>query len=127
MARHAQPRAVAELKGAAKKHPERYRKEPPKSDLQVGNVPARFTAAQQEAWLELTTYAPTGVLAGADRLTLEVGAQLLAQFRQDGDDFPANKIGHLIGILARLGMSPADRQKLGTEKKEAGNPFDSFN
>ena len=90
-------------------------------------MPARFNAAQQEAWLELTTYAPTGVLAGADRLTLEVGAQLLAQFRQDGDDFPANKIGHLIGILARLGMSPADRQKLGTEKKEAGNPFDSFN
>jgi hypothetical protein len=127
MARHAQPRAVAELKGATKKNPQRYRKQPPKSELGVGNVPARFDAAQQQAWLELTTYAPVGVLAGADRLTIEVGACLLAQFREDSEAFPANKIGHLIGILARLGMSPADRQKLGTEKAPEGNPFDQFN
>lgn len=127
MARHAQPRAVAELKGAAKKHPERYRKQPPKSEIGVGNAPDRFTATQRQAWFELTTLAPTGVLAGADRVTIEVGACLLAQFREDSDAFPANKLGHLIGVLARLGMSPADRQKLGTEKAAEGNPFDQFN
>ena len=41
-------------------------------------------------------------------------------------EFAVGKYTHLIGLLARLGMTPADRQKLGTEKQPEGNPFEEF-
>ena len=71
MARHAQPRQVAELKGADKKNPQRYRLEPPKTALPLGTAPEHMTDAAKAVWFELETYAPNGVLAGADRLMLE--------------------------------------------------------
>lgn len=126
MARHAQPRQVAELKGADKKNPQRYRLEPPKTALPLGTAPEHMTDAAKAVWFELETYAPNGVLAGADRLMLETAAVLVAEFRANTAEFPAAKMGHMIGILARLGMSPADRQKLGTEKQAEDNPFNAF-
>ena len=42
MAKHAQPDELAKLKGAAKKHPERYRNKVPKSDLLAIGCLARF-------------------------------------------------------------------------------------
>ena len=51
---------------------------------------------------------------------------LVAQFRADKEGFPAAKIGHLIGCLARLGLTPADRQKIGTEKPKDENAFNTF-
>lgn len=127
MARHSQPREVAALKGATKKNPQRYRNEPPKVDYPLGEAPAHLAPESRECWVELSTYAPRGVLAGADRAMLEMGANLLAEYRKDPPEFAVGKYTHLIGILARLGMSPADRQKLGTAKPPEENPFDGFN
>ena len=126
MARHAQPREVAELKGAPRKHPERYLKEPPKSAQPLGQAPEHLSAAAKAVWFEIESLAPVGVLTGADRLTLEVLAELLAEFREDPRAFAVGRFTHLIGCLARLGMSPADRQKLGMEKAKEGNAFDDF-
>jgi phage terminase small subunit len=126
MGRHAQPRELAELKGATRHDPQRYRTDPPKSGLPIGNAPDHLSSDAQSVWFELETYALNGVLTGADRLMLETLSVLVAQFRADPEGFSAAKMGHMIGCLARLGMSPADRQKLGVAKQAEANPFDEF-
>lgn len=126
MARHKQPEALAKLKGATKKNPQRYKKKAPTSTKPVGTAPAHMSPAARDAWAELVKYALTGVLTGADRLVMEVTATLLAQFRADPLEMPAAKITQLVGCLARLGLTPADRQKLGVEKPPEGNPFEDF-
>lgn len=126
MARHRQPRELAALKGADKRNPQRYKKQTPEAEFPLGDVPARLGAEEKAAWFELETFALKGVLTGADRLVLELTARLVAQMRSESREFPAAKMGHLIGCLARLGLTPADRQKLGTEKPSEGNPFNEF-
>jgi phage terminase small subunit len=127
MARHAQPREVAALKGADRKNPQRYRNEPPKADFDLGQPPAHLSPEAVAVWHELAVYAPRGVLQGPDRAMLELAANLFAEYRKDPAEFAVGKYTHLIGILARLGMSPADRQKLGAAKPPEENPFDGFN
>ena len=126
MARHAQPRELASLKGADRKNPQRYRKDAPKSHMPLGNAPDHLTETQSGCWFELQSYALDGVLTGADRAMMELASKLLAESRENWVDFSAARMGHLVGILARLGLSPADRQKLGTEKAPDGNPFDAI-
>lgn len=127
MARHPQSREVAELKGATRKHPERYRKTPPAVEQPIGTAPAHLTDEAKACWFELESLAPVGVLKGADRVALETLSNLLAEYRNNPPEFAVGKYTHLIGMLARLGMTPADRQKLGTEKPDdSANPFDNF-
>jgi phage terminase small subunit len=127
MARHPQPREVAELKGATKHDPQRYRKQPPAVDQPIGSAPAHMTEAARKVWFELETYAPRGVLTGADRVALEMLSNLLSEYREDPVAFKVGKYPALIGCLARLGMTPADRQKLGVEKpKDDDVAFDEF-
>ncbi|MNM21161.1 hypothetical protein D3C81_315190 [compost metagenome] len=126
MARHRQPRELAELKGATKKDPQRYTKEPPKSGKPLGKPPAHLEPHVVEVWKELEKCALPGVLTASDRFIMEVASSLLAEFRADSAEFKAAKYSHLIGCLARLGLTPTDRQKLGTEKPREGNPFDEF-
>ena len=126
MARHAQPRELAVLKGADKKNPQRYRTAPPKSGLPLGSAPDHLTEAQRACWFELESYAIEGVLTGADRAVMELAAKLLDESRTNWSDFSAARIGHLIGVLARLGLSPADRQKVGAPGQPDTNPFDAL-
>lgn len=126
MPRHTQPREVAELKGATRKHPERYRRTPPAVDLPLGVAPDRFTEAQKAIWFELETYAPRGSWTGADRVTVELLCVLLDEFRSNYAEMKVAKIGQMVSCLGRLGMTPADRQKLGTEKPPEENPFNAF-
>jgi len=126
MARHPQPRELAALKGADKHDPQRYRNDSPKAKTPLGNAPDHMAGAAKAAWFELETFALPGVLTGADRFVMEVTASLLAEFRQNPSDFAAGKYTHLIGCLARLGLTPADRQKLGADKKPEDNPFENF-
>ena len=127
MARHAQPRELAALKGADKRNPQRYRKDAPKSAVPLGNAPDHLTATQKECWFELQSYALEGVLTGADRMMMELASKLLSESREDWAEFSAARMGHLVGILARLGLSPADRQKLGAVKEDGeANPFASI-
>jgi hypothetical protein len=126
MARHAQPREVAELKGATRANPQRYRAVPPAVELPLGDAPEHMHESARAVWFELSTYAPKGVLKGADRATLEVLSNLFAEYREDPRAFAVGKYAHLIGCFARLGMTPADRQKLGAEKPPGADEFDDF-
>lgn len=125
MARHAQPRELAELSGATAKNPQRYKGEPPKSAMPLGEAPEYLSSGAQEAWFEISTYAPPNVLTGADRLMLEMACELTAEFREEPRKFNSSKMAQLVGMLARFGMSPADRQKLSIEQpKEQEDDFE---
>lgn len=119
MARHAQPREVAELKGSISKDPQRYKGDPVKSELPLGDAPKHMSGSGQECWFEISTYSIPGVLTCADRISLELASELLAQFRLDPLEFPTTKIAQLVGLLARFGMTPTDRQKLSIDKPKA--------
>src|SRR5690606_13268287 len=124
--RHTQPREVAELKGLTKHNPQRYRKVPAKSEFPLGEMPEHLSEGAKGVWFELETYSAAGVLTGGDRMLLALTAELVAEWREDPRAFPAARIGHLISCLGRLGLSPADRQKIGTEPVPEGNPFEKF-
>ena len=126
MARHRQPSAIAELKGATRKHPERYRDRAPESGLPLGNAPGHMSTGARTCWSELSAMAPKGVLTGSDRIALEVVSNLLAQFRQAPTMFPAVRFRHLVGGLARLVITPADRQRIGVAKPHGDETFDEF-
>ncbi|WP_019303621.1 hypothetical protein [Xanthomonas oryzae] len=126
MARHKQPDELARLKGADKQNPQRYKRQTPKSTVALGQPPNHLPEDVAAAWKEIETCALPGVLTCSDRFVMEIAASLLAEFRANRADFKAAKYSHLIGCLARLGLTPADRQKLGTEKQPEDNPFNEF-
>jgi hypothetical protein len=126
MGRHKQPLELAILKGADRNHPERYRNDVPKSGYALGEPPEYMSEAAQAAWSELEACSLPGVLTGSDCFMVEISASLLAQYRGDPGAFLASKYSVLIGCLARLGLSPADRQKFGVSEPKPDNPFDKF-
>lgn len=116
MARPRTPTAVLEMRGAFKVHPGRRRPDEPKPTGELGDPPAHLTAAAVDAWREIAEAAPAGVLTNADRLAVEIAATLMAQFRA-GDLLPAS-VGHLRGILGRMGLTPADRAGMSIPQPE---------
>ena len=126
MPRHAQPVEIAQLKGATHKHPERYKTEVPKNENPIGGAPSFFSPDEIIAWDQLIEHSLPGVLTAADRFMVELGAKLLAESRREGEDFTGAKVAQLVSILGRLGLSPADRQKVAGPQQKGGNPFDGF-
>ncbi len=127
MARIAQPRELAELKGAHKRNPQRYKKKPPKNNDKLGKPPKHMDAYAKKVWAELETYALPGVLTGSERFIFEIVSNLIAEYRMGPNIFPIGKYSHLLSGLSKLGLTPADRQKLGvTKDKEDENEFDMF-
>ena len=126
MARRKLIREVAEVSGAIKRNPQRYRNEVPKSPYSLGLPPDYMTEAAKKCWFEIESYALAGVLGSADRMILELAANLLAEYRENPAEFVTARLTALINSLGRMGLTPADRQKLGPEKAKEANPFDDF-
>lgn len=125
MARQPQPREVADLKGATRQNPQRYKAVVPKSDLPIGEPSPGLSEAELICWAELQKYALPGVLTGSERWAAELAVSLMAEFRSDRTGFPATKIVQLRGLLATFGMTPSDRQKFGFDKPKE-NEFQEF-
>lgn|SRR5210317_1780154 len=123
MPRITQPVEIAKLKGAHKVNPERYRNEVPKSDLPLGEPPDHMTDDAKDCWMELSFYQIPGVNTGADRVLMETLSNLLAEYRRAPTEMPTNRISQMINCMARFGMSPSDRTKLGQPLKPKDNPF----
>lgn len=123
MARPRTPTKVLEMRGAFKKDPQRTRQDA-EAVGELTDPPAHVTGAALQAWEEIARYAPIGVITDSDRLSLEVTASLLAQFRADPVEMPAAKLARLEALLGKFGMTPADRAKVGgTSEQPKGNPF----
>lgn len=126
MPRHSQPRAIAELKGATKHDPQRYKRQEAISDHPIGEIPDYLSDGAKKVWFEIEHYAPRGVLTGADRMIMATFCELFSEFRETKREMPANRIGQMISCMGRLGLTPADRQKVGFEKPGKKNDFEEF-
>lgn len=127
MARHKLHPVIAELTGARAKNPGRYRNEAPAAEGELGDPPPHLSAGAAAVWREIASTAPAGVLATADRVAVELAANLVSEYREAPREFLASRIAQMTGLLARLGMTPIDRQRLTVAPaKPEENPFDSF-
>ncbi len=129
MARNRTPSNILELRGAFDKNPQRRREEP-KVDSDLGPPPDHFDDTRKAAWAELVNMAPEGVLTKADRIAIEMLADLLVRYRAsmkpEGDKFTSADRRDLMALLARFGMTAADRSRVAapTDKPETGDLFD---
>ena len=117
MGRNRTPTAVLELTGAFKKHPDRKRarSSEPVGSGPVGDPPKRFDAELRAIWFEITDMIPAGVLAKSDRLALEIACRLVRKVFKD--TINGAELSTLNSLLARLGMTPADRSKVSVPKQ----------
>lgn len=112
MGRPRKPTAVLELTGAFRKNPQRKRTEPPTAGP-LGDPPEHFTAEQDAMWHELASICPPGVLMRSDRVVVEIAVVLMLQFRKQGAHMSRSDFKQLVSVLSRMGMSPADRLRVG--------------
>jgi hypothetical protein len=81
----------------------------------------------KKIWDELLKNSLPGVITASERLIFEITANLIMEYRNSPALFVAAKYGHLIGCLARLGLTPTDRQKLGIDNDaEKDDEFEGF-
>jgi phage terminase small subunit len=124
MARPRTPTNVHVLRGTGKVHPERMRerKNEPKEDRQIGDIPEYLAEDEKKAWREIVTNVIPGVLGQADRNSVELASVLMAAFRRR--ETTSSDLGQLIRLLGQFGMTPSERSKInvGGKGKEE-NPF----
>lgn len=123
MGRHRIPREMAELTGATKHDPQRYRNNVPKAQMGIGDAPEDMSPAEQKCWFELVAMVPPGILTYSERPLMDALASLYAEYKEDRREFSAGKRKDFIALCARFGMSPVDRQKLHIDKEEPEDDF----
>ncbi|HZF97726.1 MAG TPA: hypothetical protein VEY92_05705 [Pseudoxanthomonas sp.] len=82
-------------------------------------------SAEKKCWKDILEAAPAGVLTNADRLYVEVAAELLAMKRQLGiQHMDSTKLNRLETMLGKLGLNPADRSRVSRVSMiPESNPF----
>ncbi len=129
MGRNRTPSNILDLRGAFEKNPQRRREEP-EVERELGEPPPHFDEARRAAWAEIVSHAPAGVLTRADRIAVEMLADLLTRYRAsmapDGEKFTSADRRDLMALLARFGMTAADRSRVAApkEREEQGDLFD---
>lgn len=106
------PTAVLEVSGAFKHDPRRRREREPDSGRGVGPAPDWLAEDAKVVWDEIVSDCAGGVWQSGDRGFLAPLAELLARFRRDPEGFGTKSMTLLVGMLARAGMTPADRSKV---------------
>ncbi|MES9885461.1 MAG: hypothetical protein ABW140_01520 [Candidatus Sedimenticola sp. 6PFRAG1] len=127
MARHKTPTNILELRGSFDKNPQRKRLKEPKPKGKLGTPPRHFDKEQKAAWRELVKIMPDGVAFDSDRWAVEVTVRLMVELRNAGS-VSAAKISRLETLLARLGLTPADRSKVQVHdgKDKQADPWDEL-
>jgi len=124
MARPRTATNILEARGAFRKDPQRKRPNEPKVDSAFpAKPPAHLDAAERKCWREVVRIAPAGVLTGADIVTVEIVARLLAEFRDDSRGMQVARITRLTSEMGKIGLSPSARASLSVYKPDE-NEFD---
>ena len=126
MSRPRTPTALMEARNSFKAHPERRRDSEPSAPGHLGAVPDRLDDIERQAWMEVVTYAPIGVLTAADRHQVEELATLLAESWTERREFQVGKRALLNKMLGQLGMNPSDRSRLSVPKEKDVNAFSTL-
>ena len=124
MGRHKLPSNVKKLKSTYRQHRENTNEPNPSRPL--GDPPACLDDHQKDTWREISALVPAGVLTDADRIILEVATRLLSELRTKGR-LSVGKMGHLIGTLARMGLTPSDRSKVSIPGAKPKDDWENFN
>lgn len=104
------PTATQDAKGYFEKHPERARPNEPKPTKALGSPPKHLTDDQKKLWNEFKRKVLPSVAFDSDSWMVEQIVKLMDRFRKDNlSDAGATRLSNL---LARFGMSPADRAKV---------------
>lgn len=116
MGRPRKPTALLELTGALDKNPQRRRDNEPKPAGPLGPPPKHFDEELAEIWNELSAMCPARVLTVADRWLVELACRTMQQVR-NGSALAAER-NLLLSCLSRMGLTPADRSKIGIPQTE---------
>jgi len=121
MPAHRKNLEVLAISGATKKNPQRFRdrKAAPKPMGELGKPPKHLSEEERKAWKEMASQIPPCVLGNTDRIAMEIAARLLVRFRT-GLLLKASEVSCLVSLLARFGMTPADRNKI--QASQEGEP-----
>lgn len=106
------PTALLELSGAFQKDPQRRREGEPDTGRGIGPAPEGMAEDAVAVWDEIVGATAPGVFQSSDRVMLEMLSNLLAEYRRDVAGFGGRKYQTLMGLLARAGMTPADRSRV---------------
>lgn len=103
---------VLKTRGSHKRHPERARARArePKYTGPLGPPPEKMRDVHKALWAELSAIVPEGVPEKSDRWMFEVLVCLMADFRKG--IARAGEVNQLLNLLAKLGMTPADRSRV---------------
>ena len=116
------------LRGGFKNRPQRKaaRSGEPVVTSALGEPPEQLSDDAKSIWREAAAHG-TVWLTGADRLQVEIVAQLMAEFR--AGDMPSSKVSILVGALNKLGFGPTERSKIKAPqaKEPQRSPFEGFN
>lgn len=118
----------AVLSGSAAVNKGRFegRKNAPKTTGDIGSPPKHLDAETKKLWKELAKAIPAGVAGASDRLTVELAAQLLSQFRAAPATMQASRVSLLLTLMSRLGLDPQARTKLQVEQPSDTGKADAF-
>lgn len=117
------PTELRVLQGTANRNKQRNSPNPPQVTEDIGEPPNHLGEQEKAIWNELKQNLYSGVLASGDRISLEIICRLIAEMRNDFENFQAAKITQLNSFLSKFGMTPSDRAKIVVSKQEEENPF----
>lgn len=110
MARNPTPTALHEMRGSFEKNPQRKRSGEPQVKAGIGPYPSERPTDPAACWDLIVDGACPGVLGDADRVSMQIAADLLA--KHNSGDIQMGERNQLISLLSRMGMTPSDRAKL---------------
>ncbi|MEM7515436.1 MAG: hypothetical protein AAF368_00740 [Planctomycetota bacterium] len=120
MGRPRKPTASHELQGTRPGATNRDRSGEPTADP-LGPPSETLDPLQLMCWHEIVGALPKGVALNSDRFTIEIAARLLAKYRAVDLNMKSADLALLRTTLASLGMTPADRSKVGVTSSD-GKP-----
>jgi hypothetical protein len=100
---------------------------PPRQSGPLGPAPAHLKPQQKQVWDELSSIVPTGAVEASDRWAFELLVCLMSKFRRG--QAKAGEVSQISSQLARFGMTPADRVRVGERLPPSPktDPFAKFN
>ena len=120
------PTRVLEARGSFRKDPQRKREGEPECREPLGSPPDSLAKDEREAWQEIVTRAPVGVLTAADWQAVVLASKLYAEAMRDFSGMNAARLSRLHSILGDFGMTPSARASLSIPKEPEPNPFDEL-
>jgi hypothetical protein len=102
--------ARKKLEGYAGKRKPRRRQQKLSYSGPLGSPPANMRPRHKEIWAELSSLIPANVVEKSDRWMFEVLVCLMSKFR--GGTARSGEVSQLLNLLAKVGMTPADRDRI---------------